>query len=113
MFEEGPSLKSQSDVITEQFYNWEKKGRGWSVYPYPVDLEPPFQPFLFHFIQRGPINDDGRKPTFFSTLADRLLRRPVSSAKTDTAFVPPDEMEPEPEPSVFYEDTELIEIQIS
>lgn len=101
---------SQEERLTFHFSAWEKRGRGWTIYPYPVELEPPFRLFLFHFAPSGLVYDDARKPTFFSSLADRLLGR---SAPPVQSVVLPDEIEPEPEPSVFYEDTDLIEIQIS
>ncbi len=31
--------------ISEQFYSWEGRGRGWLLWDYPVELEPPFKPF--------------------------------------------------------------------
>ena len=56
--------------LTDNFYTWEKRGRGWLLADYPVELEPPFEPF-FHFMQRQtPPLDDSRKPTFLSSLAD-------------------------------------------
>lgn len=104
-------MVSTQEALTENFYDWEKRGRGWSVYPYPVELEPPFRPFLFHFIPTRPIYDDARKPTFFSSLAERLVGKSnAGPAKPDNL---PDEIEPEPEPSVFYEEKDLVEIQIS
>jgi hypothetical protein len=101
---------SPEERLTFQFDAWEKRGRGWSLYPYPVELEPPFRPFLFHFASSAPVYDDARKPTFFSSLADRLLGRTAAPVQP---VLLPDEIEPEPEPSVFYEDKELIEIQVS
>src|SRR5207237_706095 len=66
------------------------------------------RPFLFHYVPSGPIYDDAKKPTLFGSLADWLLGNPQVPAE-----VMPDEIEPEPEPSVFYEETELIELQVS
>jgi len=101
---------SPEERLTFHFAAWEKRGRGWDIYPYPVILEPPFRPFLFHFAPSGPVYDDARKPTFFSSLADRILGRTAAPVQP---VLFPEEIEPEPEPSVFYEDTELLEIQIS
>jgi hypothetical protein len=33
-------------LLTEQFYQWERRGRGWQVWPEPFDLEPAFRAFL-------------------------------------------------------------------
>src|SRR5947208_2088864 len=89
--------ESQNELLTEQFYAWEKRGRGWHLYPYPVTLEPPFRPFLFHFALSGPVYDDARRPTFFSSLADRLLGRSAPTpVQPDFAIL--EEIDPEPEP---------------
>ena len=29
-------------ALTRDFYAWEQRGRGWQVWPEPVELEPPF-----------------------------------------------------------------------
>lgn len=60
-------------ALTEEFYAWELRGRGWNVWPYHVDLEPPFRPFLGHglAIERVPI-DDGRRHTIASRWIERL-----------------------------------------
>ena len=34
------------EELTEQFYSWERRGRGWQLSPCPVVLEPPFAPSL-------------------------------------------------------------------
>jgi hypothetical protein len=38
-------MNSVQEAITTQFYNWERRGRGWQVLPDPVSPEPPFHPF--------------------------------------------------------------------
>jgi hypothetical protein len=37
-------------ALKEQFYTWERRGRGWGVAPYPTVLEPPFRPFVGHYM---------------------------------------------------------------
>ena len=50
-----------AEQLVAQFYAWEKRGRGWQVYPHPVELEPPFRPFERYV--RVPVDvDDGRRP---------------------------------------------------
>src|ERR1700680_1681365 len=63
----GPSLPER---LTEQFYAWELRGRGWQEFPRPVALEPPFRPFPGYFLP--PIKDDGHRPG----LLGRLLLPP-------------------------------------
>ena len=67
--------RSQIELLTQNFYDWEKRGRGWQVWLCPVELEPPFRPFFGHILPSSPAQDDTRKPTFFSQLADRLAGR--------------------------------------
>lgn len=52
--------------LTSAFYSWEERGRGWQVWPYPVELEPPFRPFAFHSTELALVTDDARKPTALS-----------------------------------------------
>jgi hypothetical protein len=66
-----------------------------------VHLEPAFTPFGGHAVESGPINDDARKPTFLSSLWDRLARpRQTDSASSAEASVetaaPREERDPGP-----------------
>lgn len=63
--------KTLSEQLTRNFYSWEKRGRGWQVFDYPVELEPPYEPF-FHYALPWPGFDDGRVPGFTSKIADRI-----------------------------------------
>ena len=38
------------EQLTEQFRQWELRGRGWQVFTEPVEPEPPFVPFHGHFL---------------------------------------------------------------
>lgn len=101
--------------LTENFYRWEKRGRGWQVWPYPVALEPPFEPF-HHRISPAtiPSIDDGRRPTLvgslFGKLKDRLTGSVADYNQTD-GHVESDWNDPEP--GFFDNDSPLVEIQIS
>lgn len=99
---------SSIEALTRQFYEWERRGRGWQVSDRPVALEPPFRPFFGHFIPGTPgaAHDDGRKPTFLSNLVDGLIKgRNAESG----AVAPPDDGEPAP---IYMEDrTALVEVQ--
>ncbi len=85
--------------LTEQFYAFELRGRGWQEYPYAVRLEPPFRPFAGYSLP--PAEDDGRRETFLS----RLFAPPRKPAE-----VP--EIE-EPEPLPFEAEGELVECVVS
>lgn len=60
------------ELLTRQFYLWERHGRGWQVWDAPVELEPPFEPFHFHAPRSQQMIDDGRKHTFLSGLIESL-----------------------------------------
>jgi Type IV secretion-system coupling protein DNA-binding domain len=94
--------------LTEQFYAWEKRGRGWQVFDGPVSPEPPFLPFYGHYLPTMPSSDDGRQHTTVSSWIER-----VSQALSGTS--PPPELtqdEEEPEPDGLLRDP-LVELAIS
>jgi hypothetical protein len=41
-------MPSVHEQLSEQFYQWETRGRGWQVFEEPVHPEPPFVPFHGH-----------------------------------------------------------------
>ncbi len=92
----GPTLPER---LTEQFYAWELRGRGWQEFPRPVALEPPFRPFPGYFLP--PIKDDGHRPG----LLGRLLLSPRPEPEAP-------EIE-EPEPESFDSDEALVECVVS
>ena len=97
------------EQLTEQFHQWERRGRGWQVFDEPVFPEPPFRPFEGHYQPAAPVIDDGRKPTFLSSLVQKM------SGKLSTeAAVPPvlPEPEEESEPTPLSRES-LIELQAS
>jgi hypothetical protein len=60
--------------LTAAFYAWEERGRGWQLCDYPVELEPPFHPFLLH---RHTVRatDDAHKPSLLSGWLDSIFGR--------------------------------------
>ncbi len=60
------------EKLSDQFYEWEMRGRGWDVFPEPVRPEPPFRPFEGHFVKEPEIIDDGKRPTFLSSLVQKF-----------------------------------------
>ncbi len=103
--------KTQAELLTEQFYAWEKRGRGWKVWEHPVILEPHFIPFGYHWVAPERRLDDSRKPTALSTLADGLigLFKPQTAPAGDLSDVDAEEAEPESDES----EGELAELRIS
>ena len=45
---------TREERLTAQFYDWERRGRGWQLWSYPVELEPPFRPFFGHYVDFWP-----------------------------------------------------------
>jgi hypothetical protein len=85
------------EAITESFYRWEVRGRGWDTAPYPVCLEPPYRPFfllpgLGYSTERI---DDGKRHTLLSTLVESVR----------SAFAP----EPAPTEALTFEEQEPFE----
>lgn len=62
--------ESRTESLTRQFYEWEQRGRGWQVRPYPLALEPPYRPFYLFDTASEQVADDGRQTTFFSRLLE-------------------------------------------
>jgi len=71
-----------SKALTQQFYAWERRGRGWTVCNGAVDPEPPFHPFFGHTIYKAPQKDDSRHPTILSFIADLFRGENKTPAKT-------------------------------
>jgi len=93
-------MASVHEQLSEQFFKWESRGRGWQVFAEPVYPEPPFQPFIGHFLPEAPAIDDGRRATFLSS----LFRKPEAPVIA--------KVEEEPEPNILIRD-QLIELQTS
>ena len=80
---------TQAEFATNLFYAWEQRGRGWWVWPYPVDLEPPFRALTPTFREPGPPGptDDGRKPTLLTRLSGKDRGRTKASTEALAKFV--------------------------
>src|ERR1017187_4534088 len=99
---------TREERLTAQFYDWERRGRGWQLWSYPVELEPPFRPFFYHYAEPGPAVDDARKPTALSSFVDTILGRRAAPPQSPP-FVEERESDPEP----YYDDDPLIEFQVA
>jgi hypothetical protein len=75
---------SLSEQLTINFYEWEQRGRGWLLWDYPVEIEPPFEPFSYSLERlTNSVQDDGRKPTFLSNLADKFVSAFTQQSQTE------------------------------
>ncbi len=105
---------TQIERLTAQFYTWEKRGRGWQVFPYPVELEPPFAPFRMHRVP--PIRskvDDGRRPTLLSNLTDGLRSLVTGQPRTSPTDDAPIADVREPEPDALEDEFPIAELRLS
>jgi Type IV secretion-system coupling protein DNA-binding domain len=101
-------MPTAHEQLSEQFYQWELRGRGWQLYGEPVHLEPPFVPFTIHRFPKTPPVDTGSRPSFLGSLVRGLGQK--------LAAQPPPQIEPEPEeepePTPLPRDS-VIELQTS
>lgn len=105
-----------AEQLTKQFYDWERRGRGWQVWDYPVEFEPAFYPFMFCYPSLGPIRDDARKPTFIGSLVEKLRSsQSTSSAQAEEGWseLLAEAATLQPEPAVSYTADDLVEIQLA
>jgi Type IV secretion-system coupling protein DNA-binding domain len=101
-------------LVTESFYAWELRGRGWTVAPYPVDLEPPHRPFFVlpdGAASAAAAYDDGKRPTLISSVVDWSARlfapAPVAPAPVEPFA------EQEPFPLDADRETALVSLSVS
>src|SRR5581483_6944122 len=85
------------EKLTERFYEWEIRGRGWQIFDFPVRPEPPFREFEGHYLPAQRVADDGRIPTRLSSFVD--------------AFQPTDEEPPECSDAASKENERLEEFE--
>jgi hypothetical protein len=68
-------------IRARAFARWETRGRGWDLADFPVELEPPFLPLYYILsVPETPISDDGKQPTFWSSLVADLKGGAVNNS---------------------------------
>ncbi|OQP67690.1 type IV secretory system conjugative DNA transfer family protein [Niastella populi] len=82
-------LYTRSQYLTDQFRAWDERGRGWHVFPVPVDPEPAFVPFIFSEASNA-IIDDGKRPGLVGGIFGELKKM----------FAPPKEEDPAEEDTI-------------
>src|SRR5688500_5338722 len=96
------------DDLTDQFYTWEVRGRGWDIFEAPVSLEPRSRPFEGYSRPLSHPRDDGRTHTASSGFFGRLRQQITTPAESRSLS----EQTPEPELELR-ETAELLEMQLS
>lgn len=102
---------SVADALSDQFYRWELRGRGWLIWDEPVDLEPPFRPFEGHSLAPKFFGDDGLQETALSRLTDGFLKLLGKPSNPPVVYDSNEEIE-EPRPEPLGPRGELVELQI-
>jgi hypothetical protein len=81
------------ELVSAEFATWEQRGRGWKIWPEPVQPEPPFEEFTGYRLVQSQLNvDDGRRPGFLASLFDSLEKK----VNPPPAVVPEETVEPVP-----------------
>ena len=107
--------ESLAERLTKQFYAWETRGRGWDLWPAPVEPEPHFVPFFGHY-DPNPLTpiDDGRRPRSWSGISQVLSwlagKPAIPDQPTDSETVDP---EPDLEPIWLCGSENLTEISVA
>ena len=97
------------EQLSEKFHRWEQRCRGWQVFSEPVSPEPPFVPFNGHYLPATAPIDDGVRPTFLSSLVEKLSRKLSTEPVAPPAIPEPEE---EPGPTALIRES-LVELQAS
>lgn len=71
-------IRDPQAFVTDHFYDWEQRGRGWLESSDRIQLEPPFHPFFFHPDPHVSIRDEGKR-SFLGWIAGGLLDNLKSS----------------------------------
>lgn len=85
-------MPSTLERLNRQFYAWERRGRGGLLWPHPVGLEPPFEPFVGHVLPAEDAPDDGQLPSLLARMVGAFVPRPPAVPPP----LPPEAPEPEP-----------------
>src|ERR1700730_1325380 len=84
------------EKLTERFYEWELRGRGWQLFDFPILLEPPFREFEGHFLPPSDVADDGSRHTAVSHFVESLRFGSQSKTTEADTLEEPEEREPVP-----------------
>jgi hypothetical protein len=98
-------MGSLDERISAEFAAWEKRGRGWQVWPEPVSPEPAFQEFTgYRLPEAQTAVDDARRPSFLASFFDSLQARAAPKPRIIIEEV----ADPEPIPCAHPLEAELV-----
>lgn len=101
----------ETEIITQYFYTWDYRLRGYDLYEYPIHPEPVFMPFYDVRAPQTPLVDDARRHTLLSKLTEYFKSRFSEGKATlpDTQ----EETELDLSPRLYVSGEEIVELQIS
>ena len=79
---------SPSQHATAHFYEWEKRGRGWHTFGFPIEPEPDFVPFFRHISQPATFIDDSKRPSIFQRAANLFRTDKEPEDDTEAEEIP-------------------------
>ena len=77
--------QSRAEQLSINFYEWEKRGRGWFVFEEPVELEPEFVPFL-PFVLPTQAVDESFRPSILKKATSFLQKALAEKPKEVEAY---------------------------
>lgn len=105
---------TSQELLNLQFYEWIKKGLGWTVWEHAVEPEPPFSPFVQHYVPdlaNDDFVDDAKKHTLLSFFLERgkqFLQPPAPKEDLPAWYKATFHLEPIP---VTYQE-DIIELEL-
>jgi hypothetical protein len=78
--------QSRAELLTANFYDWEKRGRGWYGFTEPVELEPEFVPF-FPYVPPVTSVDETYRPNLLNKAAS-FIQKSLTPKAEQEAIVP-------------------------
>lgn len=90
---------SPAEIISQSFYAWEIRGRGWMLADYEVALEPPYRPFFILpelNLAVTTAEDDGKRHTLLSRAITGVKSLLAKGAEEENAIAPYQEEPPYP-----------------
>lgn len=101
-------MSSIHNRLSDRFHEWERRGRGWEIYEAPVRPEPPFEEFRRDTQVTDLAEDDGRRPTFLSSLVSRLADAFGEQEEPQTESPARKDISPE-----FFGNSDVVEIGVT
>ncbi|MCP4181166.1 MAG: ATP-binding protein [bacterium] len=95
-------MSSLREKATINFYTWESRGRGYFLFHAPVEIEPPYAPFIRVNGSNEEYVDDGRVPTLLGRFT-KLINPPEQEQNKDNEGVDilPTQVNPQPKLHCF------------